>query len=96
MAALSALIAATSRSGLRVGFTRGRGPTSDSRSLTLDDLRPLPPFDFAFGRYVLMHQHDPAAMIRAAAGILKPGGTIAVHEIVLLDGFPTAPRSPLW
>ena len=78
------------------GLHAGKGAHLRFEIMTLDDLRPLPPFDFAFGRYVLMHQDDPAAMIRAAAAILKPGGTIAVHEIVLLDGFPTAPRSPLW
>lgn len=53
-------------------------------------------FDVAFCRYVVMHQPRPAEFLRAVASVLRPGGVLAVHEIVLLDGFPTAPRSPLW
>jgi 2-polyprenyl-3-methyl-5-hydroxy-6-metoxy-1,4-benzoquinol methylase len=63
---------------------------------TLEDLRYSQPFDLAFGRYVLMHQPDPSHMVRAAASVLRPGGTLAFHEIVLLDGFPASPQSPLW
>lgn len=62
----------------------------------LEDLHDVQPFDLAFGRYILMHQPDPSHMVRAAASILRPGGTLAFHEIILLDGFPASPQSPLW
>lgn len=39
------------------------------------------PFDVAIGRYVLMYQNDPVAVVRAIAGAVKPGGTIAFHEL---------------
>src|SRR5262245_34156229 len=34
-------------------------------------------FDLVVGRYVLIHQPDPAAFLRVAAQLAKPGGTIA-------------------
>jgi ubiquinone/menaquinone biosynthesis C-methylase UbiE len=55
------------------------------------------PFDFAVGRYVLVHQPDPAAFIRAVAANVRPGGVVAFHEIALYDNRnPTVPPIPLW
>ncbi|MGK9234732.1 class I SAM-dependent methyltransferase [Inquilinus limosus] len=53
------------------------------------------PFDLAVGRYVLVHQADPAAMIRAAAARVRPGGAVAFHELVLCGESPTRPPVPL-
>ena len=39
------------------------------------------PYDAAVGRYVLIHQADPAAMLRRVAESVKHGGIIAFHEI---------------
>jgi len=39
------------------------------------------PFDAVIGRYVLMFQKDPAAMLRKLAAHARPGGLIAFHEI---------------
>ena len=39
------------------------------------------PFDALVGRYVLMFQPDPAALLRSAAAHVRPGGVIAFHEI---------------
>lgn len=37
-------------------------------------------FDAAVGRYVLMFQADPAAMVRDVARKVRPGGIVAFHE----------------
>jgi len=38
------------------------------------------PFDAVAGRYVLMFQPDPAAMLRSLAAHLRPGGVLVFHE----------------
>jgi ubiquinone/menaquinone biosynthesis C-methylase UbiE len=38
------------------------------------------PFDVIVGRYVLMFSPDPAAMLKAVASNLRPGGIIVFHE----------------
>ncbi len=44
-------------------------------------------FDAVIGRFVLIHQRDPAKMIRRAATVVRPGGVIAFLEPALhLDG----------
>jgi 2-polyprenyl-3-methyl-5-hydroxy-6-metoxy-1,4-benzoquinol methylase len=39
-----------------------------------------PPFDVVLGRYVLMFQPDPAAMLRRLAKHVRPGGIVVFHE----------------
>jgi ubiquinone/menaquinone biosynthesis C-methylase UbiE len=53
------------------------------------------PFDLAVGRYVLIHQADPVALLRAAAARVRPGGTVAFHEIVLYGESQARPPVPL-
>src|SRR5260370_21870327 len=53
-------------------------------------------FDLAVGRYVLLHQSDPAALIRAGAAHVRPGGAAAFHEVVALGGLWSYPTVPLW
>jgi ubiquinone/menaquinone biosynthesis C-methylase UbiE len=38
-------------------------------------------FDAAVGRYILLHQADPVAMIRGAAAPVRRGGIVAFHEL---------------
>jgi ubiquinone/menaquinone biosynthesis C-methylase UbiE len=55
------------------------------------------PFDFAVGRYVLVHQYDPASFIGAVAKNVRPGGVVAFHEVGVYDiSNPTTPPIPLW
>jgi ubiquinone/menaquinone biosynthesis C-methylase UbiE len=55
------------------------------------------PFDFAIGRYVLVHQPDPASLIRAIAKNVRPGGVVAFHEPGLYDTRnQTVPPIALW
>jgi SAM-dependent methyltransferase len=39
------------------------------------------PFDAVIGRYVLIHQADPVAFIRAAASRVRPGGVVVFQEL---------------
>jgi SAM-dependent methyltransferase len=57
---------------------------------------PLEPFDLVIGRYILIHQPDPVGFLRAAARLVSPGGSIAFHEIRLLQAFGSLPLVPLW
>jgi SAM-dependent methyltransferase len=62
----------------------------------VEDLADRTEFDLAIGRYVLIHQADPAAMIRAAAEHVRPGGTIAFHEFANYGEPQSLPPVPLW
>lgn len=53
------------------------------------------PFDAVVGRLVLMHQADPAAMLRKLACLVRPGGLVAFQEFDI-DGAHTYPRSPIF
>jgi ubiquinone/menaquinone biosynthesis C-methylase UbiE len=51
------------------------------KETSVELLSDLIPFDAVVGRYVLLHQADPVAFLRAAAAQVRPGGIIALHEI---------------
>jgi 2-polyprenyl-3-methyl-5-hydroxy-6-metoxy-1,4-benzoquinol methylase len=53
------------------------------------------PFDAAIGRYVLMFQDDPAAMLRTVATLVRPGGTVVFHELDW-DGVRSTPPVPTY
>src|SRR5215510_11794097 len=53
-------------------------------------------FDLVVGRYVVIHQTNPVAFLRAAARLAKPGGTIAFHELRVRDACRSVPHVPLW
>ena len=53
------------------------------------------PFDAVVGRYVLMFQSDPVAMVRGLAAQLRPGGTIVFHEPDW-DGVRSVPSAPTY
>ena len=46
----------------------------------LDRLAFVEHFDAAVGRYVLMFNPDPAAMLKSVAHWVRPGGVIVFHE----------------
>ena len=55
------------------------------------------PFDAVIGRYVLIHQADPVALIRAAADLVRPGGVVAFHELgVRGQVIQSLPSVSLW
>jgi SAM-dependent methyltransferase len=53
-------------------------------------------YDMAIGRYVLIHQKDPPALVRAAASYVKPGGVIAFHEVFGQGTWWSHPRVSVW
>ena len=53
-------------------------------------------YDLVIGRYVLIHQTDPVAFLRAAARLARPGGVMAFHELRLRDACRSVPNVPLW
>ena len=53
-------------------------------------------FDLVVGRYVLHHQTDPVAFLRAAARLASPGGSMGFHELRLRDACSSVPNVPLW
>jgi SAM-dependent methyltransferase len=59
----------------------------------LHDLDSAERFDAVAGRYVLMFNPDPAAMLAEAARRLRPGGTIAFHEVDW-NGLRSNPSAP--
>lgn len=63
---------------------------------SVETFRSAEPFDLVIGRYVLIHQSDPIAFLRAAARLVKRGGSIAFHEIRLNRILDSWPRVPLW
>lgn len=49
-------------------------------------------FDLVVGRYVLLHQDNPALFLRHLRTFVRPGGALALHEISTLPGeFSTPP-----
>jgi cyclopropane fatty-acyl-phospholipid synthase-like methyltransferase len=48
---------------------------ADPASATFDE-----PFDAVVGRFVLMYQPDPSALLRAVSAHLRPGGLVAFQE----------------
>ena len=55
--------------------------------------------DALIGRFVLMHQPDPAHTLRQAASPVRPGGVVAIFESHLsasVAGLHSLPHSPLY
>src|SRR5262249_20811051 len=69
---------------LEVARARAAAKGLDNVTFHHGDPAALPfdtPFDAVIGRYVLQFQPDPAAMLRALATRVRPGGVLVFHEI---------------
>ena len=54
------------------------------------------PFDLVIGRYILVHQPEPVALLRKAARLVRPGGALAFHEVRMGSDTRSFPYVPLW
>jgi ubiquinone/menaquinone biosynthesis C-methylase UbiE len=54
------------------------------------------PFDLVIGRYILVHQEEPVALLRKAARLVRPGGALAFHEVRMASDTKSFPHVPLW
>jgi SAM-dependent methyltransferase len=84
-----------------VAFARERArsyelPQVTFRDVALEAFSDAEPFDAVIGRYVLVHQSDPNAFLRAAADCVRRGGVLAFHELDLVRGVVSLPSVPLW
>ena len=85
---------------LAVSAARARAEARSLRNVTFRACDPTEtaferPFDAVIGRYVLMFNADPAAMIRKLAGHLRPGGVMVFHEVDW-DGTRSFPPAPTY
>jgi len=71
-------------------FTNVRFLEGDPSEMSFDG-----PFDAVVGRYVLMYQADPAAVVRRLVGRLRPGGVVMFHE-PYRDGVRSFPPVPTY
>lgn len=70
---------------------------AEFREITVEEFTAGGSFDAVVGRYVLVHQADPAAFLKAAARNVRPGGVIAFHELDFTQTGPVSwPEVPLW
>jgi SAM-dependent methyltransferase len=53
-------------------------------------------FDLVVGRYILVHQPDPASLIRFAASHVRLGGVVAFHEVQCFGDVQSLPHVPIW
>jgi len=84
----SGLVVAIDREARAIETTRSRGVTAGHHNIeavvaTDAEIPNAQPFDAALGRYVLVHQRDPVAMIRRAATAVRSGGIVAFHEVAI-------------
>jgi len=97
--------------GVVIGVDRSREAVAAARARTadrpqvrvvvgeLDTWRPDAPADAVIGRFVLMHQRDPVALLARARGWVRPGGVVAFVESDtggLRPGVHSRPHSPTY
>ena len=53
-------------------------------------------FDAIVGRYILLYQQDPGAVIRHLLEFLKPGGIVVFHEMDFANAHSSDPPCAFW
>jgi len=78
---------------------RGRAASVEFRLGSIDDVADGRQFDALIGRFVLMHQADPAGTLRRAARHVRPGGLVVMLESAMsacMAGLHSFPHSPTY
>ncbi len=93
-------VVGTDRSPAALAMARQRADARSLRNVAFREGDPAEmtfdrPFDAVIGRYVLMFQHDPAAMLRGLAKHARREGVIFFHEVDL-DGARSIPPAPTY
>jgi SAM-dependent methyltransferase len=93
-------VVGTDRSPAALATARRRAEARPLRNVTFREGDPAEmtfdrPFDAVIGRYVLMFQRDPAAMLRGLATHARRGGLIFFHEPDW-DGVRSIPPAPTY
>ena len=84
-----------------IALARTRSAACGLRNVTFieSDAHAIPPegtFDAVVGRLVLNHLRDPAAVLRSATAVLRPGGALVIQEGAWGPTRAIAARLPLW
>jgi ubiquinone/menaquinone biosynthesis C-methylase UbiE len=93
-------VVGTDRSATALARARQRAKARSLQNVTFREGDPAEmtferPFDAVIGRYVLMFQRDPAAMLRGVAKHARPGGVVFFHEVDW-DGVHSSPPAPIY
>jgi ubiquinone/menaquinone biosynthesis C-methylase UbiE len=79
--------------GLAEHRAKSHGLTwTEFHAVTVEEFTAGGGFDAVVGRYILVHQADPAAYLKAAARNVRPGGVIAFHELDFTQAPPPLRR----
>ena len=62
----------------------------------VNEIASAQPFDAAVGRFILMFLPDPASVLRALTGLVRPGGVLAFQEPTWIPLLASGARLPLW
>jgi SAM-dependent methyltransferase len=62
----------------------------------VNDISDAEPFDAVVGRFILMFLPDPLAVLKSAARLVRPGGTLAFQEPTWVPMLAMAERLSLW
>lgn len=62
----------------------------------LDEFDTADQFDAIVGRYILLYQQDPGAIIRRLLKFLKPGGIVVFHEMDFANTHSSDPPCRFW
>jgi len=93
-------VVGTDRSAAALAMARQRVKARSLSNVTFREGNPAEltfdqPFDAVIGRYVLMFQRDPAAMLSDVAKHARRGGIVVFHEIDW-DGVRSSPPAPIY
>jgi SAM-dependent methyltransferase len=94
-------VVAIDRSPEAISTARSRGERAGIGNVrfevsSVEDFEDRQGFDLVIGRYVLVHQIDAIAFLRAAANLVRNGGSFALHEVDMVRWPACRPAIPIF